>query len=54
MEADSTEPIVISVCTLRDLIDVINYSKFHIDRSMGYGGAGVRILHVPIGKRSRP
>jgi hypothetical protein len=29
------------------------YAKFHIDRSRGYGVAGVKKLRVPVGKRSR-
>jgi hypothetical protein len=33
---------------------IINCAKFHIDRSGGYGVAGVQRSHVPIGKRSRP
>jgi hypothetical protein len=41
-------------CTSRDLADVINCAKFHIDRSRGYGVAGVQKSHVPIGKWSRP
>jgi hypothetical protein len=38
----------------RDLANIINCAKFHIDRSRGYGGEGVQKSHVPIGKRSRP
>jgi hypothetical protein len=52
--ADPTELIVIIFGTSRDLTDVINCAKFHIDRSRGYGGAGVQKSHVAIGKRSRP
>jgi hypothetical protein len=37
-----------------DLADVINCAKFHINRSRGYGVAGVQKSHVPIGKQSRP
>jgi hypothetical protein len=33
--ADPTEPIVIIVCTSCDLTDVVNWAKFHIDRSRG-------------------
>jgi hypothetical protein len=33
--ADPTEPIVIIFGTSRDLADVINCAKFHIDRSRG-------------------
>jgi hypothetical protein len=52
--ADSIEPIVIICVTSRDLADVINCAKFHIDRSRGYGGARVQKSHVPIGEWSRP
>jgi hypothetical protein len=52
--ADPTKPIVIIFGTSRELADVINCAKFHIDRSRGYGGAGVQKSHVPMGKRSRP
>jgi hypothetical protein len=51
---DPTEQIVIIFGTSRDLADVINCAKFHIDRSRGYDGPDVQKSHVPIGKRSRP
>jgi hypothetical protein len=52
--ADPTEPIVIIFGTSRDLANIINCAKLHIDRSRGDGGAEVQKLHVFIGKRSRP
>jgi hypothetical protein len=48
-EQTPTEPIVIIFGTSRDLVDLINCAKFHIDRSRGYGVAGVQKSHVPIG-----
>jgi hypothetical protein len=54
MGADPTEPIVITFDISRDLNDIINCAKFHIDRLRGYGVAEVQKSHVPIGKRSRP
>jgi hypothetical protein len=44
MGADPIEPIVIIFGTSRDLADIINCAKFHIDRSRGYGvGGGPKI-----------
>jgi hypothetical protein len=52
--ANPTERMAIIFGTSRNLADVINCAKFHIDRPRGYGGAGIQKSHVPIGKRSRP
>ena len=40
-EAAPSEPIQTIFGTLGHLMDVINYAKFHVDRSRGIGLAGV-------------
>jgi hypothetical protein len=49
--ADPTEPAAIIFGTSRDLAGIINCAKFHIDQSMGYGGAGVQESRVLVGTR---
>jgi hypothetical protein len=44
--ADPTEPIVVIFGTSRDLADLINCAKFHIDGSKDYGVAGVQKSHM--------
>jgi hypothetical protein len=40
--------------TSRNLADVTDGAKFHLDQLKGFGWAGARKSHVSIGKRGRP
>jgi hypothetical protein len=44
---ETAKPIAIIFYKLRDLVDVINCEKFHVNRLRGFWGS-------PIGKRYRP